>query len=143
MRVMLRSLEGELLGEVAIESIQSPPRVTTDTGRDVFLDWERALDDNGRLRRCVSCGSEHLYRRRRFPQVTGFVVVLAIALGLVSALGLATGPLILAALIVLGIADIVILIVASQSLDCYQCRSSYRDLDIATYHRPWQANRKI
>ena len=64
------------------------PRVVQEDDRDIFLDWEQALDDEGRLRHCLVCG-KGVYRRKAFPQVTGFVVVLAFALALVGILGFA------------------------------------------------------
>jgi len=49
------------------------------SARDAFLDWEKALDDAGRLRSCVACGCPRLYRRRTLPRFAPFALVLAAA----------------------------------------------------------------
>ncbi|MDP6987005.1 MAG: hypothetical protein QGG74_03065 [Phycisphaerales bacterium] len=137
MRVILRSLDHEPLGAIDLPTGDTPSKVQTDLDRVVFLDWERSQDDEGHLRRCLSCGGDTLYRHRRFPQITGFIAVLALALGLGAILGLATGwPVFIAMLIVLAF-DIAILLFSPETLECYRCRSSYRDLDIARYHARW------
>jgi hypothetical protein len=137
MRILLRNIDREALGTIELSADDSPSKVTTDRDRVVFLDWERGRDDEGHLRRCVACGGDTLYRNRRFPQITGFIAVLALALGLGGILGLATGwPVFIAMLVVLAL-DIGILFLSPETLECYQCRSSYRDLDIARYHGRW------
>lgn len=137
MRILLRNIDREALGTIELSVDDSPSKVTTDRDRVVSLDWERARDDEGHLRRCVACGGDTLYRNRRFPQITGFIAVLALALGLGGILGLATGwPVFIAMLVVLAL-DIAILFLSPETLECYQCRSSYRDLDIARYHGRW------
>lgn len=137
MRVILRNLDREQLGTIELVPAETPSKVETDLGRVVFLDWERSQDDEGHLRRCLSCGGDTLYRHRRFPQITGFIAVLALALGLGGILGLATGwPVFIAMLIVLTL-DIAILFLSPETLECYRCRSSFRNLDIARYHERW------
>jgi hypothetical protein len=71
------------------------------------------------------------------PRVTGFVVVLALALGLGGILGLATGLPFLIAMVLVLLLDIAILVLSRETLECYRCRSSYRDLEIARYHQRW------
>jgi len=105
--------------------------------REVFLDWENAVDDAGHLRRCVSCGSHAMFRMRSFPQVTIFIVVLAFAGSVVAALGYAADPRVLAALVVLLTVDVLILALSRRQLVCYRCRTTYSDLPIARYHRRW------
>lgn len=137
MRVILRNLNHDVLGAAVLDQNETPSKVVTDMDRVVYLDWERARDDEGNLRRCVSCGGDTLYRHRRFPQITGFIAVLALALGLGGILGLATGwPVFIAMLIVLAM-DIAILLFSPETLECYRCRSSFRDVTIATYHARW------
>lgn len=137
MRMILRNLDHDLLGAAVLDQNEIPSKVVTDIDRVVYLDWERARDDEGHLRRCISCGGDTLYRHRRFPQITGFIAVLALALGLGGILGLATGwPVFIAMLIVLAM-DIAILLFSPETLECYRCRSSFRDLKIATYHDRW------
>jgi len=136
-RILLREPGERSRATLEVDPTQRPPRVRTlEDTRDVFLEWDQALDDDGQLRRCLACGGA-LYRRKAFPQVTGFVIVLAFALALVGILGFADNiPLLLGMTLVLLI-DIGILIFAGTYLDCYRCRSSHRRLPIANYHRPW------
>jgi uncharacterized membrane protein (Fun14 family) len=125
------------VGTIEIPPGEHPSRVLADTGVEVFLDWERARDDGGDLRRCICCGSEALYRHRRFPRMTGFVIVLAIALGLGGMLGLATGLPFSIAMVVVLLLDVGVLVLARDALVCYRCGSSYRRLRIAAYHERW------
>lgn len=137
MRIELRDERRRRLGRVEIDPSTHPTRVhAPDVDRDVILSWDSALDDAGRLRRCVACGSTDLYRAKAFPQITGFVIVLAFAGAVISALGLATTPMLVGMTVVLVI-DISILFFVRESLVCYQCRTAYRDLPIARYHHRW------
>lgn len=104
---------------------------------EVFLNWDSAVDDAGQLRRCVVCGCGDLFREKAFPQVTGFVVVLAFAGAVIGALGLATRPPVLTAMAIVLVLDVAILVFSQRRLVCYRCRASYHDLPIARYHRPW------
>lgn len=105
--------------------------------REVFLNWDTAVDDAGQLRRCVVCGCNDMFREKAFPQVTGFVVILAFVGAIVGALGLATNLPVLFTMIAVLVLDIAILIFSKRRLVCYRCRTSYHELPIARYHRPW------
>ena len=135
MRIELRATDRRKIGPIEVEPAQRPTRVSVD-GRDHFLDWDIALDDAGHLRRCVACGCRDLFRTKAFPQITGLVVVLAFTGVVISALGLATPPMLMAMVIVL-IADVAIFLFSRQQLVCHRCRTSYHDLAIARYHSPW------
>ena len=136
MRIEVRE-HGRRLGRIIVDPARRPTRVELPGGDEAFLDWETALDDAGHLRRCVACGSELLYRRKVFPQVTGLVVVMAFAAALVGLLGYATTWPVLAGMGVVLALDIGILLFARTRLVCYGCRSSYHEIEIARYHRPW------
>ena len=122
-----------------VDPAERPTRApVAETDREVFLDWDTALDDAGHLRRCVVCGCHDLFRSKAFPQITVFVVVLAFAGAVIGALGLvAMTPPILITMIAVLLADIGILLLSRQRLTCHRCRSSYHDLQIARYHRRW------
>jgi hypothetical protein len=137
MRVLLRDIDQTPLGQIELTSGATPARVSTENDREVYLDWEGAHDDEGHLRHCLSCGCNTLYRHRRMPRVTGFVIVLAIALGLGGILGLATSLPFLIAMVLVLLLDVAILVLSRETLECYRCRSSYRDLEIAQYHQRW------
>ena len=137
MVVLLPPQRGSPRVWVRIEPLTSPPRIEASDGRALFPHWDQARDDAGRLRRCVLCGQEQLFRRRRLPQVTGLIVVLAFTLALLSLLGYASGPFILIAMGVVLVVDLCVLFFSPESLGCYGCHVEYRDLDIGAWHRPW------
>ena len=137
MRIVLRESDGSQT-ILDVDPAQRPPRVRNlEDTRDVFLEWDQALDDDGQLRRCLGCGGP-LYRRKALPQLTGFVVVLAFALALVGILGFADNVVLLIGMSCVLLVDIGILLFARSHLDCYRCRASHRRLRIARYHRPWE-----
>ncbi len=137
MRVELRDADRRRIGRIEVDPALRPTRVRIEgSDREVFLDWDRALDDAHRLRRCVACGCQDLFHTKAFPQITGVVVLLAFAGAVVGALGLATPPLLIAMVAVL-VADIAILVMAGERLVCHRCRTSYHGLPIARYHRGW------
>ena len=139
MRILIQQ-PGRRVTSLNVDPQRRPTRVrTAEDDRDIFLDWEQALDDEGRLRHCLVCG-KGVYRRKAFPQVTGFVVVLAFTLALVGILGFAEDiPLLIGMSVVLMI-DISILLFAGTHLQCYGCHTSYRSIPIAPWHRPWDRN---
>ncbi len=138
MRALLKDGHRERLGEVEIDLANRPTRVHIDEAdRDVFLNWEGAVDDAGQLRKCLACGCSDMYAEKAFPQVTGFVVVLAFTGAALGLLGNDVPPPVLVAMTLVLIADVAILVFSRVRLVCYQCRSIYRDLTIARYHRSW------
>ncbi len=137
MRIELRDERRERLGRVEVDAGARPTRVhAPEADRDVILTWDSALDDAGRLRRCVACGCTDMFRAKAFPQITGFVIVAAFTGAVIGALGLATPPMLIGMTVVL-IIDIGILFFVRESLVCYRCRTTYRNLQIARYHHPW------
>lgn len=138
MRIELRDEKRRRVGRIEVDPAARPTRVHVQDGdRELFLDWDTALDDAGHLRRCVVCGCPDLFRAKAFPQVTGFVIVLAFAGATLGALGLATTPPVLIAMVLVLAADLAILLLSRQRLVCHRCRTSYHDLPIARYHRRW------
>jgi len=138
MRIELRDERRVKIGRIDVDPTLRPTRVTVvGTGREVFLNWETALDDGGHLRRCVACGATDLFREKAFPQVTLFVVLLAFAGAVLGALGYATTPPMLMAMGVVLVLDIAILLFSTRRLVCYRCRTTYHGLPIARYHRRW------
>ena len=137
MRIDVRDAERRRIGRIEVDPARRPTRVRLETtGREVFLDWDTALDDAQRLRRCVVCGCNDLFKAKAFPQITGFVVVLAFAGAILGALG-QVNTTTLTAMVVVLVADVSILLFSRQRLVCHRCRSSYHGLPIARYHRRW------
>lgn len=138
MRIAFRDRFRRRIGIATIDPASRPTRVTTkDTGVEVFLTWDTAVDDAGQLRRCVACGCGDLFAEKAFPQVTGIVVVLAFAGAFAGILGFATNLPVLTAMTVVLVLDVGILLFSRRRLVCYQCRTSYHALPIARYHRSW------
>lgn len=142
MRIELRDQQqGRRIGRIDVDPAQRPTRVgvmdaSNGTLREQFLNWEAAVDDAGRLRRCVACGCTELYREKAFPQITGIIVVLAFVGAVIGLLGFVNTP-VLTLMIVVLVVDTGILLFSRQRLVCYRCRSSYHGLPIARYHRYW------
>ncbi len=140
MRIELCDESRKRIGRIEVDPALRPTRasiVGSENGeKEVFLDWETALDDAGCLRRCIACGCDDLFRAKAFPQVTGVVVVLAFAGAVVGASGFATPP-ILGLMVLVLVADFAILLFSKQRLICHRCRSRYLGLPIARYHRRW------
>lgn len=156
MRIELRDPGRKRVGRVVVDPAQRPTRVTIarradpagdadpsvsesrpSGAREAFLNWESALDDAGRLRRCVACGCADLFHEKAFPQMTAFIVVLAFVGAVVGALGFATDSRVLSVMAVILMLDVAILFFSRRRLVCYRCRSTYHDLPIARYHRTW------
>jgi len=139
MRILIQQ-PGRRVTSLNVDPQRRPTRVrTAEDDRDIYLDWEQSLDDEGRLRHCLVCG-KGIYKRKAFPQVTGFVVVLAFALALVGILGFAEDIPLLIGMSVVLLIDIGILLFAGTHLECYGCHASYRSIPIAPWHRPWDRN---
>ncbi len=137
MRIDVRDAERRRIGRIEVDPARRPTRTRLETtDREVFLDWDTALDDAHHLRRCVVCGCNDLFRAKAFPQITGFVVVLAFAGAILGALGQVNTPTLIAMVVVL-VTDVSILLFSRQRLVCHHCRSSYHGLPIARYHRRW------
>lgn len=154
MRVELRDQRRQRVGRIIVDSTQRPTRVAlqhshraSDTPvdhtptKEVFLNWDSALDDAGQLRRCIACGCPELFREKAFPQVTAIVVMLAFAGAIIGALGLAENLPVLITMAGVLVLDVAILFFSRRRLVCYRCRSTYHDLPIASYHRGWDRAR--
>jgi hypothetical protein len=138
MRIDVRDAERRKIGRIEVDPAQRPTRVRVEgADREVFLDWDTALDDAHHLRRCIVCGCNDLFRAKVFPQITGLVVVLAFAGAVLGVFGQADTPLIQISMVVVLVADVSILLLSRQRLVCHRCRSSYHGLSIARYHRRW------
>jgi hypothetical protein len=143
MRIEYRDQQRRKIGRIEADSGARATRLPIiepgfhDPQREAFLNWEGAIDDAGRLRKCVACGCPELFREKAFPQVTGLVVVMAFAGAIAGVLGLANNLPALLGLTGLLTLDVAILVFSHRRLVCYRCRSSYHDLPIARYHRAW------
>jgi hypothetical protein len=138
MRIELRDEHRRKIGRIEVDPALRPTRVSVvGNDREVFLNWDSAVDDAGHLRCCVACGCRELFREKSFPQITTLVVLAAFVGAVIGALGFATTPPVLIAMGAVLVLDVAILILAERRLVCYRCRTSYHGLPIARYHRSW------
>ncbi|MEM1210848.1 MAG: hypothetical protein AAGI68_00985 [Planctomycetota bacterium] len=141
MRIDVKDSTGRRWLTVRVDADRPPTVVRADDGSGVVrtLDWERAVDDQGRLRHCPVCGCEHLYVRRAVPTVVGFaLVVLAAVLGLVLlGSGLAwLGLVVFGAMVVV---EIGLWLWVERQLVCYRCGSVFRGVPGGDQRRRWDA----
>lgn len=138
MRIEPRDASGRRLPRVEVDERARPARVPLlESGHDLFLRWDGALDDAGALRRCVVCGCGDLYTRKNFPQVTPFVIVLAFLGVAVAVLGYSNNPIVYALLALLFAVDVGTLLLAQRQIVCYGCGAMYSAARVAKYLRPW------
>lgn len=115
---------------------QETSKISGD-GLATHLDWDRAFDSSGYLRRCPVCGCRELFARKDFPQGLGLAVVVAaaaVALALFASGRVAWGFGVLAA--VAGV-DAAIYAFVPRCLVCYRCRSEFRDIPIPAGQGGW------
>lgn len=125
---------------------RSPARVVQGRGphgrvQEQYLEWDRAFDDEGNLRRCPVCGCEDLYRRSTAPPLTGFLMLLVVGLICLLLWGVSDAPvgLLVGVLVALSIGNIVIMVLARQYSACYRCESRFFDVGIPRGRGEWQA----
>lgn len=119
-----------------LPSILKDPHVP---GREIYLDWAGAIDDEYHLRKCPVCNCQELFVRKDVPQLTAFVLVLvaaAIATGLFAADKIKESLLVLVIVIVI---DLAIFFFSPRQVVCYQCRSEFGGLPIAINQKNWEA----
>ena len=120
------------------QSTRPVAQEVSNSTREIYLEWDGAFDDHHHLRRCPACGCKELFARKDFPQVTGFVIVVAAAVCATALFGAneVIWGLVLLALVVL--IDAIIYLFAGRCLVCYRCRSEYRNTPIKTDHPGWE-----
>lgn len=117
--------------------VVKPPK---DQGPPVSLHWERAIDDERRLRHCLVCGCQDMYVRRSALQLTGFALIIVAAIVAMVLYGFYTQLMwALAALCAVLVIDAVILWNRRRALVCYRCGSRYFDVLIPPQRRAWES----
>jgi len=145
MRIKLHSKQGKHVRWVDADPAKPPPVVHAPNpdGPEVeyYLDWDRAIDDEGHLRKCPACGCTELYTRRAAPALTGFVIVLVVGLICLALWGLTDAPvgLLLAALGIVIVFNGFVIMKAPRHLVCYACGSGYYEVPIARGQGEWDS----
>lgn len=126
--------------------MSQPPRMVADTaasepGKEMYLQWDGALDDEGHLRQCPACGSKELFVRKVVPQVTAFVLIVMAAAISVAFFAADKVMASIIVLLVVIIVDVLIYFFSPKTLVCYRCRSQYSQLPIALTQKSWDATR--
>ncbi|MBM4111275.1 MAG: hypothetical protein FJ254_07980 [Phycisphaerae bacterium] len=73
------------------------------------------------------------------PRLTIIVAVLALSVVAVGLAGYGTPTIVVATLLVVAAIDVVLWMRSEWRLNCYRCRSTFRGMSIARYHRSWDA----
>jgi hypothetical protein len=132
MRIDVHNLDRQPLGRIETDE-SAPPADACG----LPLQWEQALDDQRRLKRCPVCGCRDLFVRKDFPQKLGMAMVVVAA---VVALGLFASGNGLWAFAVLGamaVVDACVYLLTGKLLVCYRCRSEFRDTPVSG-HEPYE-----
>lgn len=142
MRVTLRDRNRRRIGRIDVDPAARPPRVPIEEPgeagpREVFLQWDSALDDTGNLRRCIVCGCPDLFREKAYPPFTGVIVALAFAGSALGILGYSENPAVLSAMTAVLMLDLGVLLVARRRLVCHRCHSTYASVPITRWHPQW------
>src|SRR5690606_19447450 len=126
---------------VTVDPARPPTMVkpTDQEGPTISLDWDRALDDQRHLRRCPVCGCTDLFARKQLPQLTAFVVLILAAVAAMVLFGLQMVELAIGVLVLLVLVDAAIFLFAKRVLECYRCRSAFRDMPIRRQHPRYDA----
>lgn len=141
MRIQVRNSAGETIFGFDVNP-SSPPTVVKSPHPErptITLDWDRALDDQKHLRRCPVCGCNDLFVRKELPQVTALVAIVLAAVVAMVLLGLQQVWWAIGVLVVVAALDLGIFLFAKRVLECYRCRSVFRDVPVPRGHPRWEA----
>jgi hypothetical protein len=143
MQIDLHDADRQRVCTVQVDPASPPGVVHGKSGeeevREYFLDWDRAFDDEGHLRKCPVCGCTDLFRRRRMTPVTGFIAVLVVTAIALVLWGIGRPPIIAVAavlgFVVLG--NLAIYLLAPHQLVCYRCHSVFSGLPVNEKYPEW------
>lgn len=138
MRISANNLDREPLGSAVVEESAKPAQARlAETDQIINLHWEGALDERGRLHRCVVCGCREIFKRYDFPQRFGLALVLIAIIACVVLL--IEGQVLWAMGVLLGtvVIDRIVYVFTRECLVCYRCRSEFRDVKIDESHESW------
>lgn len=138
MRIDVNNLDREPLFRAQVDQAQRPGVArSSDGAHEAALNWDRAIDEGGQLRRCPVCGCRELFARRDFPQAVGLGIV--VVAGVLATVLFAMGQVVLSVMALGGtvVIDGAILLMTGRCLVCYRCRSEFRGLTIERGYPAW------
>lgn len=145
MLIDMNNRQGERLTRLRIDLTDPPPVVHIQKeGRAVeehYLDWDGAFDDESHLRKCVACNCTDLYVQRIYPAITGFIVVLIVAVlgALFHQLAKAPIEVVVGALIAVVVVNGLITFFSPKCLVCYRCGSRFLGTHVSRNRKGWDA----
>ena len=79
--IQIRNPDGQALPRMEVDTNRLPSILKDPyvPGREIYLDWSGAIDDENHLRKCPACNCQELFVRKDVPQLTAFVLVLVAA----------------------------------------------------------------
>ncbi len=133
--------DGSKSNHFEVSLVDRPSKITVEpSGEALFLHWDATVDDSDRLRQCIICSND-LYRERSFPKITGVVIVLAFAGGIAGVAGLLTTWSMFSAVVLVMLLDLAILFLDKPRLVCYECKTKFKNTQIAPHFDPWDQHR--
>lgn len=144
MKIRLNNPEGKPLVEVTVGEQSLPPvvqfRPEGGHKQEYFLDWDRAFDDEGHLRKCPSCGCEAMYYIKTFPGMNVFIFVLVVTLVFFAFYQFNHEEQVVPIAAIVGAAVLANLFLAWYSprrLVCYRCGRAYYGVKISPRMGEW------
>jgi hypothetical protein len=138
MRISITNLDRDPLGDAMVDEQAQPAQAKLrGTDRVIDLHWDGALDEKGRLHRCVVCGCREIFKRYDFPQRLGLGLVIASVILCVVLLIKGQVLWAMGVLLAAVVLDRIVYVFTKECLVCYRCRSEFRDLTIDESHDPW------
>lgn len=142
MKIDLHNLRGEFLTRVDCQPGNLPPVVHVERGgrtEEHYLDWDRAFDDEGHLRKCPACECDALYIVRVFPTLSVIIFIMLIALACMVLYGVTDTPL---GPMVMGVIAVIVVhlffkFYSPRHLVCYRCSSRFEGVKISQERKEW------
>lgn len=138
MRIAVNDINREPLGTAVIDETARPATISLErTNRPIELQWEGAIDEQGRLRRCPVCGCREIFKRKDFPQRLGLLLVVGTIIAAVVLIALWQVLWAMGVLLAAVVVDRIICVFTGECLVCYRCRSEFRGVTVDRSHEAW------
>ncbi len=142
MKINLHNHRGEFLTHVKCDDSSLPTVVHVKRGNRMeehYLDWDRAFDDEGHLRKCPACDCDALYIVRVFPTLSVIIFIMLVAMAcwaLYDVTDTSLGPMVMAVVAVV-IVHFFFKIYSPRHLVCYRCSTRFEGVKISHDRKEW------